>query len=155
MLHFIDNDVRSRLKGKAEIKKWLNRILRDRGYVPGEINVILCSDKFILDLNRSSLGHDYYTDIITFDYCEGDVVSGDLYISLDTVKANSETYRQMFSPAMKCELLRVIVHGILHLSGEDDVTPSRQKKMRSAENAALKLLVSEFDIDRIDVGYKG
>ena len=155
MLHFIDNDVKSRLKGKAEIKKWINRILCDRGYVPGEINVILCSDEFILDLNKTSLGHDYYTDIITFDYCEGNVVSGDLYISLDTVKANSETYRQIFSPATKCELLRVIVHGVLHLSGEDDVTLYKQKKMRSAENAALKLLVSEFDVDKISVGYKG
>ncbi|MBR5398504.1 MAG: rRNA maturation RNase YbeY [Bacteroidales bacterium] len=155
MLHFIDNDVKSRLRGKAGIKKWINRILCDRGYVPGEINVIFCSDEFILDLNRSSLGHDYYTDIITFDYCEGNVVSGDLYISLDTVKTNSETYRQMFSPALKCELLRVIVHGVLHLSGEDDVTPYKQKRMRSAENAALKLLFSEFDIDRISVGYKG
>ena len=155
MLHFVDNDINSRLKGKAEIRKWINRVLADRGYVPGEINVILCSDKFILDLNRSSLGHDYYTDIITFDYCEGNVVSGDLYISLDTVLANSKTYRQMFSPSLKCELLRVIVHGILHLSGEDDVTPYKRKKMRSAENSALKMLVSDLDIDRIEVGYKG
>ena len=68
MLRFTDNDVKSRLKGKAEIKKWIDRILSDRGYVQGEINVILCSDKFILDLNKSSLGHDYYTDIITFDF---------------------------------------------------------------------------------------
>ena len=155
MLHFVDNDINSRLKGKAEIRKWINRVLAGRGYVPGEINVILCSDKFILDLNRSSLGHDYYTDIITFDYCEGNVVSGDLYISLDTVLANSKTYRQMFSPSLKCELLRVIVHGILHLSGEDDVTSYKQKKMRSAENSALKMLVSDLDIDRIEVGYKG
>ena len=155
MLRFTDNDVKSRLKGKAEIKKWIGRILSDRGYVQGEINIILCSDKFILDLNKSSLGHDYYTDIITFDYCQGNVVSGDLYIGLDTVLANSGTYRQMFSPAFKCELLRVIIHGILHLSGEDDVTPYRQKKMRSAENSALKLLVSEFDVDKIEVGYKG
>ncbi|MBR4802749.1 MAG: rRNA maturation RNase YbeY [Bacteroidales bacterium] len=155
MLHFIDNDVRSRLKGKTEIKKWINSLLSDRNYSLGEVNVIFCSDPYILELNKSTLGHNYFTDIITFDYCQGNVVSGDLYISLDTVLANSRTYRQMFSPALKCELLRVIIHGILHLAGEDDVTPYKQKKMRQAENAALKLLVSGFDIGKIDVGYKG
>ena len=155
MLHFIDNDLKSRLKGKTEIRKWINRVLTIRGYSEGEINIILCSDKFILDLNKSALGHNYFTDIITFDYCEGNVVSGDLFISLDTVLANSKTYRQMFSPAMKCELLRVIVHGILHLSGEDDSTAYRQKKMRKAENEALNLLLQDFDADKIEVGYKG
>ena len=155
MLHFIDNDVRSRLKGKTEIKKWINSLLGDRNYSLGEVNVIFCSDPYILELNKSTLGHNYFTDIITFDYCQGNVVSGDLYISLDTVLVNSRTYRQMFSPALKCELLRVIIHGILHLAGEDDVTPYKQKKMRQAENAALKLLVSGFDIGKIDVGYKG
>lgn len=154
MLHFTDQDLRSRLSGKAVISKWIGKILKDRGYKMGEINIIFCTDPYLLNINKTSLGHNYYTDIITFDYCEDNLVSGDLFISLDTVLANSAQYRQMFSPAFKCELLRVIIHGILHLSGEDDITPYRQKKMRAAENKSLKFLLSDFDADKISVGYK-
>ncbi|MBO7562809.1 MAG: rRNA maturation RNase YbeY [Bacteroidales bacterium] len=154
MLRFTDQDVKSRLKGKAVIRQWIYKVLKDRGYSAGEINIVLCSDEYLLNINKTSLGHDYYTDIITFDYCEGNIVSGDLFISLDTVLANSRTYRQMFSPAFKCELLRVIIHGILHLSGEDDITSGQQKKMRRAENICLKTLLSDFDTEKISVNYK-
>lgn len=133
MLRFTDNDVKSRLKGKAEIKKWIGRILNDRGYVQGEINVILCSDKFILDLNKSSLGHDYYTDIITFDYCEGNRLSGDLFISVDSVRENAAFYGVEFAD----ELNRVIVHGLLHLIGYDDHTEEDVAVMRAKENYYL------------------
>lgn len=154
MLHFTDQDVNSRLKGKPVIRKWISNVLKTRGYKQGEINIIFCSDEYLLNLNKTSLGHDYYTDIITFDYNQGNIVSGDLFISLDSVLANSKTYRQMFAPAFKCELLRVIIHGILHLSGEDDITPFKQKKMRHAENQCLKMLLSDFDIETISAGYR-
>ena len=154
MLRFTDQDVKSRLKGKAVIRQWIYKVLKDRVYAAGEINIVFCSDEYLLNINKTSLGHDYYTDIITFDYCEGNLVSGDLFISLDTVLANSTTYRQMFTPQFKCELLRVIIHGILHLAGEDDITPYRQKKMRRAENFCLKMLLSDFDSEKISVNYK-
>lgn len=153
MLNFIDQDVVSRLKGKSLIRKWICNILKDRGYELGEVNIVFCSDSYILNLNRTSLGHDYYTDIITFDYCEGNIVSGDLFISLDTVLASSTSYRQIFKPYFVCELLRVIIHGILHLSGEDDTTPYKKKKMRRAENLSLKNLISSYPAEKISVGY--
>lgn len=154
MLRFTDQDVKSRLKGKAIIRQWIYKVLKDRGYATGEINIVFCSDEYLININKTSLGHDYYTDIITFDYCEGNLVSGDLFISLDTVLANSTTYKQMFTPEFKCELLRVIIHGILHLSGEDDITAYQQKKMRRAENVCLKTLLSDFDQEKISVNYK-
>lgn len=152
MLHFTDQDTKSGLKGKRILSKWVANILKTRGYRVGEINVVLCSDEYILNLNRTSLGHDYYTDIITFDYVEGTIVSGDLFISLDTVSANSRSYRQMFSPGVVCELCRVIIHGVLHLSGEDDITDYQKRKMRKAENDSLKVLLSDFGISGISLG---
>ena len=102
----------------------------------GEIAYIFCDDEKILEVNREYLQHDYYTDIITFDYCEGDTISGDLFISLDTVKSNSElvgaTYEQ--------ELFRVIIHGILHLCGINDKGPGEREIMEACENKALAML---------------
>ncbi|MDR0844578.1 MAG: rRNA maturation RNase YbeY, partial [Tannerella sp.] len=88
--------------------------------------------------------HDYYTDIITFDYTEGNVLSGDLYISLDTVRSNSEQFQTGYQE----ELLRVIIHGILHLCGLNDRTPEEQTEMTAAENAALALLPPEYNVNR-------
>jgi len=153
MLRFTDQDIKSGLKGRSILRSWINNVLKTRGFVPGEINIILCSDEYLLNINKTSLGHDYYTDIITFDYNQGNIVSGDLFISLDTVLANSQTYRQMFAPAFVCELCRVMIHGMLHLSGEDDLTPYQQKKMRHAENESLKLLLSEYDAGKISLTY--
>lgn len=145
MFRFEQQDLAVRLTGKRILKRWMADVLRARGMRAGEINIILVSDDFILDLNRKSLGHDYYTDIITFDYSEGDIVSGDLFISLDTVLANSMTYRQLCAPHFECELCRVIIHGILHMSGEDDLTASQRKRMRTAENSALKQIAGSIE----------
>ena len=101
----------------------------------GNINIIFCSDNYILDVNVKYLGHDYFTDIITFDYCEKDILSGDLFISIDTVRDNAEFYKTEFND----ELNRVIVHGLLHLIGYDDHTPEEQKIMREKENYYLEL----------------
>lgn len=158
MLQFTDLDVKSNLKGKMIIRKWISGVLESRGYTMGEINILLCSDNYILELNRNSLGHNYYTDIITFDYCQGDVVSGDLFISLDTVLANSRSYPQYFEPHFLCELLRVMIHGILHLSGEDDLTAAQKKRMRKAERESLAILVKEREAEikheKLSCGYQ-
>ena len=101
----------------------------------GNINIIFCSDNYILDVNVKYLGHDYFTDIITFDYCEKNILSGDLFISIDTVRDNAEFYKTEFQD----ELNRVIVHGLLHLIGYDDHTPEEQKIMREKEIYYLEL----------------
>ena len=101
----------------------------------GEIAYIFCSDEKILEVNRQYLQHDYYTDIITFDYCEGDRLSGDLFISLDTIRTNAE----QFGAAYDDELHRVIIHGILHLCGINDKGPGEREIMEEAENKALAM----------------
>ena len=101
----------------------------------GDVNIIFCSDNYILDVNLKYLQHDYFTDIITFDYCENKVLSGDLFISVDSVRENSVFYNTEFED----ELNRVMVHGILHLIGYDDHTEEDQKVMREKENYYLSL----------------
>ena len=100
------------------------------------IAYIFCSDEKILEVNRQYLQHDYYTDIITFDYCEGDRLSGDLFISLDTIRTNAE----QFGASYEDELHRVIIHGILHLCGINDKGPGEREVMEAAENKALGML---------------
>lgn len=112
---------------------WINKIIESRGYKTGDICYIYCNDSKILEVNQQYLQHDYYTDIITFDYCENNVVSGDLFISLDTVKSNSDTLKTNYHE----ELLRVMIHGILHLCGLKDKSEKEALEMRSAENDAL------------------
>lgn len=102
----------------------------------GEISYLFCDDKKILEINRQYLQHDFYTDIITFDYTENKTISGDITISLDTVRSNSQQYQTEYAE----ELNRVIIHGILHLCGLDDHTEAEKKAMREAENSALLLL---------------
>ena len=101
----------------------------------GEIAYIFVDDEKILEVNRQYLGHDYYTDIITFDYCEGDVISGDLFICLDTVRTNAEQVGATYEE----ELHRVIIHGILHLCGINDKGPGEREIMEAAEDKALAL----------------
>ena len=101
----------------------------------GEISYIFCSDEKILEVNRQYLQHDYYTDIITFDYCEGNRLSGDLFISLETVKTNSEQFNTPYEE----ELHRTIIHGILHLCGINDKGPGEREIMEAAENKALAM----------------
>ena len=142
MVRFFSEDIPFNLKGKRKISKWLKTVAALEGYAMGEMNYIFCSDQYLLDINKKFLGHDYLTDIITFDNSEDflmekgrEGVSADIYISIDTVRANGESYGEGFER----ELLRVIAHGLLHLIGYDDVTESKQKKMRAAENRCLKL----------------
>lgn len=122
-------------KGRVKNNKWLRLVAESEIRKLGDINIIFCSDNYILDINQRFLSHDYFTDIITFDYCEGDKLSGDLFISVDSVKENSIQYGTEFND----ELNRVMVHGILHLIGYDDHTKAQQKQMRQKEDYYLSL----------------
>lgn len=114
---------------------WVKAVAARYGKRIGEIAYIFCDDAEILNVNRQYLQHDYYTDIITFDYCEDDRISGDLFISLDTVRSNAE----LFGKTYEDELHRVIIHGILHLCGINDKGPGEREIMEAAENEALAM----------------
>ena len=120
---------------RRETTAWIKRVAATYGKKVGEVGYLFCDDEHILEVNNEYLGHDYYTDIITFDYCEDDVLNGDLVISLDTVRSNAE----LFGKAYDEELHRVIIHGILHLCGLNDKGPGEREQMEAAEDAALKL----------------
>lgn len=120
---------------RRETTAWIRSVAASYGRKVGEVGYLFCNDEKILEVNREYLGHDYYTDIITFDYDEGDTLNGDLVISLDTVKTNAE----LFSRDYDEELYRVIIHGILHLCGINDKGPGEREKMEAAENKALAM----------------
>ena len=121
---------------KRETTEWIKAVAATYGKRIGEIAYIFCSDEKILEVNRQYLQHDYYTDIITFDYCEGDRLRGDLFISLDTVHTNAEQFDKGNDDE---ELHRVIIHGILHLCGINDKGPGEREIMEEAENKALAM----------------
>ncbi|ODM53417.1 rRNA maturation RNase YbeY [Elizabethkingia meningoseptica] len=110
--------------------KWLEDLILDEGKKPGDINYILCDDEYLLEINKQYLDHDYYTDIITFDYCKGKIISGDIFLSLQRVLDNAS----MLETKQEEELNRVLAHGILHLCGYKDKTEEEQKLMRSKED---------------------
>lgn len=135
MVAFYFEDTDFKLRYKTRIKEWLRLVAESEVFTLGNISVIFCSDNYILDINQKYLQHDYFTDIITFDYSEGGRISGDLFISVDSVRENSVEYGTEFED----ELHRVIVHGILHLIGYDDHTEDEIKTMRSKEDYYLSL----------------
>ncbi len=116
-------------------KDWIKSICKSEGYQAGELNYIFCDDNYLLDLNQKYLEHDTLTDIITFDYTTGKIISGDIYISVDRVKENGSLYHVPFEN----ELLRVMSHGILHLAGYKDKTKEHIKEMRSKEEEKIKM----------------
>jgi rRNA maturation RNase YbeY len=128
-----DDSVSFNLKNKRFIKSWIKDIIQQNKKELGDINYIFCSDEKILEINKEFLKHDYYTDIISFDYCQNNMISGDIFISIDTVKSNSIKYKTEFIE----ELHRVIIHGVLHFLGFKDKTKADAEKMREAENKAL------------------
>lgn len=117
------------------IQLWIEKVAAKYNRKVREIAYIFCSDDKILEVNRQYLQHDYYTDIITFDYCKGQTISGDLFISLDTVKTNSTQFNTPYNE----ELHRTIIHGILHLCGINDKGPGEREIMEQAENEALQI----------------
>ena len=135
MVRYFSEDVKFTFKNKPLNNKWLKTVSESEIRRLGNVNIIFCSDPYILDVNLKYLGHDYFTDIITFDYCEGKLLSGDLFISIDSVRENSIFYNTEFEQ----ELNRVIVHGLLHLIGYDDHTESDIATMRAKEDYYLQL----------------
>ncbi|MCH3994733.1 MAG: rRNA maturation RNase YbeY [Prevotella sp.] len=121
---------------KRDTTAWIKRVAAAHGRKIGEIGYMFVNDEKMLEANKQYLGHDYYTDIITFDDDEGDVLNGDILISLDTVKSNAEKFHKSYDN----ELHRVIIHGILHLCGINDKGPGEREIMEANENAALEML---------------
>ena len=138
MIRYFQEDIRFELKQKLQNNRWLKMVAGSEMRRLGAVNIIFCSDNYILDVNMKYLQHDYFTDIITFDYCEKDVLSGDLFISIDSVRENALYYGTEFSD----ELNRVMVHGLLHLIGYDDHTEKDVAVMRQKENYYLQMRAS-------------
>lgn len=125
---------------RKDTTAWIKAVAQTYGRKVGEVGYMFVNDEKILEINNEYLGHDYYTDVITFDYDEGDVVNGDIVISLDTVRTNAE----LFDKAYEDELYRVIIHGILHLCGLNDKGPGEREIMEKAENKALEMKNGAF-----------
>ena len=119
-----------------ELTRWLAEVARNHDRVVGKLTYVFCDDEYILETNRQFLQHDYYTDIITFDYSNRRRIQGDMVISLDTVRSNAELFGRDYDD----ELLRVVVHGVLHLCGVNDKGPGEREIMQQHENEALNLL---------------
>lgn len=136
MITFQTEDIAMPTIQQDQVREWIKAVAATYGKRIGPISYFFCSDKRILEVNLEYLQHDYYTDIITFDYCEGHKISGDIFISLETVRSNAEMLHQPYEQ----ELHRVIIHGILHLCGINDKGPGEREIMEAAENKALELL---------------
>lgn len=138
MIQWTSQDVQFPEIDRELVERWLESVAREHDRLLGPITYIFCSDPKILEVNLEFLSHDYFTDIITFDYTHGRRVSGDLFISLDTVRSNAEKFGAVYNE----ELHRVIVHGLLHLCGINDKGPGEREIMEAHENQALELLKS-------------
>ncbi len=121
------------------LRLWITFITEEHNFGVGDINYIFCSDDYILKINNEHLGHDYFTDIITFDYSDDEIINGDIYISVDTVRSNADEY---VSGDFMLELKRVMIHGVLHLIGFDDQSEDDQEEMTDKENWALSEMES-------------
>lgn len=135
MITYNAEDVKLPTIKKRETTRWIKKVAATYGRKVGEIGYMFVNDEKILEVNNEYLGHDYYTDVITFDYCEGDNLNGDIVISLDTVRTNAEKFGKTYEE----ELYRVIIHGILHLCGINDKGPGEREIMEENENKALAL----------------
>lgn len=133
MISFFTEDVDYTLKDKLKIKRWIQQTVASESKKTGDINIIFCSDEYLLEVNKQYLEHDYYTDIITFNY-NTDKINGDLFISLDRVADNANQN----NVPRETELLRVIIHGVLHLLGYNDKTPKEEKEIRAKEDSCIK-----------------
>ena len=132
-IQFHSEGIAFNIKNKLALKRWIASAIEHYDQIPGNINIIFCSDEFLLDINRQFLDHDYYTDIVTFDYCDTRI-NGDLFISIDRVQDNATK----MSLVLNNEIYRVIIHGVLHLLGQSDKTEKEQAAMRAKENEQLE-----------------
>lgn len=135
-VYFFEEEIQFSLESEEQTKKWIEKVVEDENRIIGDLNFIFCSDEHLHQINLQYLNHDTFTDIITFDYSEKvEEVSGDIFISIDRVKANAEELGVPFNQ----ELHRVIIHGVLHLIGYNDKTEQQQRQMREKEDACLSL----------------
>lgn len=135
MVSFIADSIEMPALDERKVTRWIRAVAAEYGFGVGNINYIFCSDERELEVNRQFLGHDYYTDVITFDYSTPSTLSGDIFISLDTVRSNAE----MVGTSFEYELLRILIHGVLHLTGQGDKTPETKAQMTAKEENALSL----------------
>lgn len=136
MIRYSNDSIEMPEIDERRLNRWIKAVAADYGFSVGNINYIFCSDERELAVNREFLGHDYYTDVITFDYSTGTTLNGDIFISLDTVRSNAE----MVGTTFEDELRRIIIHGVLHLTGQGDKTPETKEQMTAKENKALEKL---------------
>ncbi len=141
-IRYYAEDIKLPSLRKRETNEWIRTVATHYDKACGEISYIFCSDKKILSVNKTYLQHDYYTDVITFDYTEGNCISGDIFISLDTVQSNAVLFGSTFGE----ELYRVLIHGVLHLCGINDKAPGEREAMTLRENEALALLSEKLRI---------
>lgn len=134
-IYFSSENTHFDLKGKMKVKKWISDIIKAQHKKVGDISYLFCDDAYLIEVNRTYLNHDTYTDIITFDYVEGDLISGDIMISVERVEENAKLFNTTFDQ----ELHRVIIHGVLHLLGQGDKSDAEAVQMRKKEEAALVL----------------
>jgi rRNA maturation RNase YbeY len=135
MISFNSDSIEMPVLDERKINRWIRAVAAHYGFAVGNINYIFCSDERELEVNRRFLGHDYYTDVITFDYSTPSTLNGDIFISLDTVRSNAA----MVGVPFDYELLRIIIHGVLHLTGQGDKTPETKAQMTAKEEHALSL----------------
>ena len=135
MITFHTEDIEMPALDERKVGKWIRAVAADYGFAVGNIHYIFCSDERELAVNREFLRHDYYTDVITFDYSTAQTLNGDIFISLDTVRSNAE----MVGTSFENELLRILIHGVLHLTGQGDKTPETKAQMTAKEEHALAM----------------
>ena len=133
MVSFIADSIEMPALDERKVTRWIRSVAADYNFAVGNINYIFCSDERELEVNREFLSHDYYTDVITFDYSTPSTLNGDIFISLETVRSNAE----MIGVSFDAELLRIIIHGVLHLTGQGDKTPETKVQMTEKEEKAL------------------
>lgn len=134
-ISFSTENIHFDLPESDKVKKWITHVIRIHGKRVGEVNYLFCDDDYLINVNRTYLNHDTYTDIITFDYVAGNIVSGDIFISIQRVEENARLFKVPFEQ----ELHRVIIHGILHLLGQEDKSETDAKEMRRREEECLSL----------------
>ena len=139
-ISFHNVGVNTKTPSKRLLKAWIKEFVSNHGKKVGELAFVFCSDEKILEVNQNFLQHDYYTDIITFDYCEADFVSGDIFISVERVQENATSHNIEYNE----ELLRVLAHGVLHLIGFQDKSPQKKKEMTQNEDLCISLFSTKF-----------
>lgn len=139
-ISFHNEGVMTKTPSKRLLKAWIKEFVSKHGKKVGELAFVFCSDEKILEVNQNFLQHDYYTDIITFDYCEGEIVSGDIFISVERVAENATSHNIEYNT----ELIRVLAHGVLHLIGFQDKSPKKKKEMTENEDLCISLFFTKF-----------